>query len=363
MAVKVVTGKTRQRNVNVDFKSFGVLGYDADNAYPQRIRDVIQSSGVASSCTSMKQKYVFGSGATIAGIDAAKSINELIRACAEDFCMWNGFAVHVNYDVNGNPTTRTHVPFEMVRIGIDKKASMYGIHPNWDHRDPNKQFRQKDIIWVNEFSPNTVLTEINECEGDTIEQKMGAYKGQLFYYTTNRCQYPLAPIDPVLEDAITTSQIKLFKSKNIRTNFMASHMLVHFGKFENDTQRDEFIKSIEEFQGAERVGNVMVIEADDESQIPKLVPFTIQNNDKLWEYTEQSVIKAIVQNYQIPPVLIGILEAGKLGTSNEINDAHSFYTAYTESDRTVVAEQFSMLFGQPVFIKPKPAIFQTTPTA
>ena len=140
-------------------------------------------------------------------------------------------------------------------------------------------------------------------------------------------------------------------------------MFVHIGKFQDETERQDMMKSLERFQGAEMVGNIMMIEVDSIEQVPQLLPFTIQNNDKLWEYTESSTINNIVQNYFIPPVLAGILQAGKLGTSNEINEAHDFYNAYTAFDRMSISEEFTRLLGQPVMIEPKSAIFQIAPSA
>ena len=360
---KVVTGKTRQRAVNVDFKAASVLGYDADNCYPQRVMDIIQASGVASSCTEMFSRYVFGDGITISGNAAPRSFVDVVKRCVNDWCMWRGFAVHVSYNAFGEPIKYSHMPFEFVRFGIEKKAGMYGIHPNWDKRDPNKPFSVADTYWLHPYNPATVLDEIAECEGKTLAEQIGNYKGQLLYVTPDAWQYPLAHIDPVMEDVITSSQTKLFKNKNIRTNFLASHLLVHKGEFQSDEAREDFLKSIEAFQGAEKAGNVMVIEATDDSQVPQLLPFTIQNNDKLWEYTEKSVIESIVRAFNQPPVLAGILQAGKLGTSNEINEAHEFYNAYTQTDRDMVMQAFTDLIAQPVQILPKKPIYQVTPPA
>ena len=269
--------------------------------------------------------------------------------------------MHVAYNAFGEPIKYSHMPFEFARFGIEKKAGMYGIHPNWDRRDPNKPFSIADTYWLHPYNPATVLDEIAECEGKTLAEQIGNYKGQLLYVTPDAWQYPLAHIDPVMEDVITSAQTKLFKNKNIRTNFMASHLLVHKGQFESDDAREEFIKSIEAFQGAEKSGNVMVVEVTDDSQVPQLLPFTIQNNDKLWEYTEKSVIESIVRAFNQPPVLAGILQAGKLGTSNEINEAHEYYNAYTQSDRDIVMQAFTDLIAQPVQILPKKPIYQITP--
>jgi hypothetical protein len=359
---KIVSGKTKQRVVLPDLKKEQVEAFDADNSYPQRVRDVVLSSGVARACTEMFARYVFGNGVSDQVlfkkvIDRnGTTLDKLLRKCVDDYALWYGFAVHVQYNIFGEPIGYYHLPFEFVRKGVEGREGLFAVYNNWDKRDLNERYDTSRIAFINPFNPSKVVNEISKCEGVTIEEKFKNYKGQVFWFSKEGYNYPLSPIDPVLEDAQTTYQIKLFKNKNIRTNFMSSHMFVHKGGFEDDIQREEFKQSLEKFQGAEMVGNIMLVEVDQVEQVPQLLPFTIQNNDKLWEFTEQSTINNIVQNYLIPPVLVGVLQAGKLGTANEINDAHSFYNNHTSYDRLVVSEEFTKLLNQPIDLLPKSSI-------
>ncbi len=365
---KIVSGKTKQRVVLPDLKKEQVEAYDADNSYPQRIRDIVLSSGVARACTEMFARYIFGNGVSDPQLfkkvvnRQGVTLDKLMRKCIDDYSMWYGFAVHVHYNIFGEPIGYYHLPFEFVRKGVEQKEGLLAVYNNWDKRDLNEKYNSSKIDYIHPYNPATVISEIQQSEGYTIEDKFKNYKGQVFYFSKEGINYPLAPIDPVLEDAQTTYQIKLFKNKNIRTNFMASHMFVYKGNFEDDQARTEFQNSLERFQGAEMAGNIMLVEASNAEEVPTLTPFTIQNNDKLWEFTEQSTINNIVQNYLIPPVLVGILQAGKLGTANEINDAHAFYNNHTSYDRLVMSEEFTKLFKQPIELLPKSSIITIQPT-
>jgi hypothetical protein len=363
MATKIVSGKTRQRIVVPDYKREEIDAYDADNSYPQRILDVLNASGVGHACTEIFARYTFGDGISDPNLSKrvvdrrGTTLDKMLRACVYDYCTWYGFGVHVQYNAFGQPISYTQVPFEYIRKGIQKKDGMFAVYDNWDKRDINEPYNIDKFQWIHKYNPSAVVREISETKGKDLPEKVRNYKGQLFYFSKAGYQYPLAPCDPVLEDVQTTYQIKLFKNKNIRTNFMASHAFVYKGKFESEDAREAFKADLEKYQGAEQVGNIMLIEAEYDEQIPQLLPFTIQNNDKLWEYTESSTVNNIIQNYLIPPVLIGVLQAGKLGTANEINDAHQFYNAYTESDRGVFMEEFTKLMGVPVVLIPKKAIY------
>jgi hypothetical protein len=127
-------------------------------------------------------------------------------------------------------------------------------------------------------------------------------------------------------------------------------MFVHKGKFESEQAKQEFEDYLEHFQGAEAVGNIMLIETEMDEAMPELKPFAIQNNDKLWEFTETSIKNNIVQNYMIPPVLAGILQAGKLGTASEIEDATIYYNDITKDDRIEIESALKLLLGENVTI-------------
>ncbi len=43
-------------------KTDGILNYDEDNAYPQRVLDIINSSGTGTLCTDLMAKFIYGNG-------------------------------------------------------------------------------------------------------------------------------------------------------------------------------------------------------------------------------------------------------------------------------------------------------------
>ena len=175
----------------------------------------------------------------------------------------------------------------------------------------------------------------------------------MFWYSFDgRETYPLAPLDPVLEDINTDAEVKIGKLKNVKTNFLAAQMVKYRGKFETDQARSEFLESLEQFQGNENTGNVMLVEVEDSEADFSIEPFTIQDFDKKWESTERTVKENIIQTLGQPQVLLSMTTAGKLGTSNEIQDAKTFYNEITASDRLIIEEEFTRLLETPITIIP-----------
>lgn len=355
---KIVTSNNRQRQVIRDLRQENVYSFDYDNAYPQRVYDLVNSSGAAKSAWDKFAKFIMGNGVSddlIARQVINKygtTVDKLMRMCINDYALFRGMSVHVAYNAVGDITGYTHVPFEWCRLGRDQKIAVYD---NWDRRKlkDNGKYNPADIRRFFKFNPATALEEINSMDGDTLEEKIANYPGQVYWYSADGIEtYPLSPFDPVLEDIETDAEIKIGKLKNVKTNFVAPQMVKYRGRFESDEARTAFIESLEQFQGNENVGNIMLVEVEDGVADFDIEPFEIQDFDKKWEFTERSVKENIFQALQQPLVLSAMPVAGKLGTSTEIEDAKVFYSEITADDRLVMSEEFSMLLGKPISLIP-----------
>lgn len=341
MSAKIVTGYTRQRIVLPDFRMEKIIGWDADNSYPQRVIDLIAASGTASACVRTYKRFIKGSG--FADMSQQVKYGKLLESISDDKAKLGTFAIHVQYNGFGEVVKLTHVPVEYCRIGTD---GLIAVYDNWDKRSLRKPYNANDIKRFPYYNPAKFFDELE----DLYEGDINQHPGQILWVKPDDKEYPIAPCDPVLKDIRTDGSIQEFKNKNIRTNFMASHLYVHKGRFENELERHMAIENLERFQGAETVGNIMMIEVEDESQIPELRPFTIQNNDKLFEFTEKSIMQNIHQAYGIHPFLTGLASEGSLGTGTAIGVAHAIFNEYVTDDRKEIQDAMMLLIGEPVQI-------------
>lgn len=358
--MRINIAKIQKRIVRRDDRSLGIINYDIDNAYPQRVVDIVNGSGVAKSCIDIFFKFINGTGFvdTALGntvVDGDRlTADKLLRRVAFDRAMHGGFAIHKNYDITGKETTSNHVPFSHCRIGIDKdkKPVSIAVYSDWA-REVDKRIDKAKIDFIDLYDPDPeVVKEQIEMAGG-IE----SYKGQIYYHGAGgEVAYPLSPFDSELEDIETDSQIKLFKYRNISSSFMASHMLVRYGQGEgnNDTE-DGLVDQLKEFQGAENFNKLMLIDVDTPEQKPVLEPFTHQNNDKLFEYHEKSTQDNIRKVFAIPTIFLEAV-AGSLGLSAQLDDAVSFYNRMTQDERAEIEETLDWLlfdtFGGSYKIKP-----------
>ncbi len=330
-------------------KSLGILHYDEDNAYPQRVREILRLSGTGTACVSLYAKFLKGDGLederlALAPLDPeGTTANQLLRRLADDLARFGGFAVHVGYDALFRPVSLTHLSFEFVRLGLPGEDGLIREVAVYDDWDRNKyqvlKRKQVELLPLFDADPAIVAAQMKAAGG------LDAYQGQVFYYTPEPGSYPLAPFDAVLEDLLTDAEIKAFKYANISTGFLASHLL-ETPEFEDEAQRELFKKNLRQFQGGRNASKLLHIENPDMERMPMhLHDVKIQDNDSLFQYTESSVQQNIRKAFGIPPVLMGDLVAGKLGTAQEIRDAFLFFNQHTRDERRVLKEALSELLS------------------
>lgn len=345
--MRINTDKVQKRTSYVIDKSLGIEAYDKDNLYPYRVLDIMGGSGAASICNSRLKKYIIGGGFQNEAFAATvvnrrkETANHLLRHIAFDMAYINGFALHVNYNQALEIAEVNYIPFKYCRLGLPDDNNYVGkiaIYDNWDRHKP---WRKNDIAYLNVFNPDPEVIQKQIDEAGDFDK----YKGQVLWFSTaGENVYPLAVCDPVLEDVEVDSQIKLFKYRNITTGFMASHLFVTKGRIEKEEERTDFIKNIEKFQGADNASKILWVETENEEQEPKITPFNVVNNDKLYEYHESSVQENIRMCYGLPPVLFNAIP-GKLGDSSERSEAVKQYNEETSDERATISEQLTKVLA------------------
>ena len=314
----------------------GIINYDDDNAYPQRVTDILNSSATGSLCHNLSVKFIVGNGFADSQFYKSKlnskglTADKLLRKVADNLKKFNGVAIHINYNA---------IPFEWCRLTSEESnfPNKLAIYDDWQKIEG--RINKDNIEYLDFFNDNPAIIEQQVQEAGGWDN----YKGQVYYYTTVGKSYPLSPIDSILEDMQTDAKTKLFKYRNVSTNFMASHF-IEVNEFESDEERNEFENQLADFQGADDALKMMLVErkATEESAI-EIKKVDIQNVERLYEYTETSVRDSIIRNYLIPPVLL-LQTAGKMGTSKEILDAVNYYNGVVDYEQLIIEEIFTDLF-------------------
>lgn len=333
-------------------KTDGIYNYDIDNAYPQRVEDIINSSGTGTLCTQMMSKFIFGKGfkdeslsKTVINPKKKLTLNKLLKQTTQRISKYNGFAIHVNYNALYQKTSYSAIPFKDLRFTTEddkEHPNMLALYDDWGGYKSSKVDKKK-IEYFDLFNPDPKVIQ------EQVDKAGGwhNYKGQIFYWSVDGLEYPLCPADAVLEDLQTDSKAKTFKFRNISTNFLASHIL-ETGEFESDDEREDFLEMLTNFQGSDDALQILLLEKATKESSFNLQKVDIQDIERLYEFTEESVRNNIIRQYLIPPILL-LAIPGKLGSSSEIIEATAFYNSVTSEYRQSITEAFEILFANSVY--------------
>ena len=344
-------------------QTYGILNYDADNAYPQRMLELVGGSPTAKDCWNKRAKFIAGNGFEEADLgkqvinSKGLTLAKLLKAIASDKALFSGFGIHVNYNANFKIASVNYVKFEDIRMGdtdCAETADKYAIYFDWGRKTWKNIMRSK-ITFLDKYNPDP----------DAIKQQVSAaggwekYKGQLFYFNPEVDDYPLMEADSVWEDFETEAGIKIFNNREVTTGFLPSTMLFMPSRREEADNAgpdmgdepysnvpSQLEKDLGTFQGAKSAQKIIVIEYEDEASKPEFKPYAIQNNDKLFESTERSVEARIIKGFSVPKELINSEKTSGLSNGGEKKQAIREFNDNTAPERLEISETFAEIFGR-----------------
>lgn len=321
----------------------GILLYGKDNLYPQRMAELLNRSGTGKACVRLFAKFTRGAGFKDTTLNDqvinvfGQTAKDLLREAVQDYSKHYGFAIHVDYNAFLQPVNPKIVKFEYCRLGLPDETghiTKIVVSDDWA-QEKNKTIRKRQRVDIFNPDPAAVLRQVERCGG------LQNYKGQILYVTENVNQYPACTFDEVVADVETDAQISVFRETSVTSKFMADHIVEYPGEFESDKERTEMENSLAKFQGVDKTGRIMLMENPHAPDKPiKLLKVDVQDNDKLFEWTDNSAQTKIRKNYTQPAILVGDLIPGRLGNTTEIENSVNFYNMFTHDDRDLVAVAF-----------------------
>lgn len=357
--MRVSATKTAQRvERNVYITSKRIKGYGQYNDYPQKVLEIVNSSGTGKTCMDIYVSFVEGGGFTDQTLAETvlnsknERANSLLRKTAKDLKNFNGFAVIVKYSGMGLPIEYFNVPFEHCRIEINTDGTYTGkiaVYHDWTNI-LGKTFKMDNVKFLNIFDPYKVADQMNEAGGPEN------YLGQIMYFTADgELEYPISPFDPIVTDMLTEEAVSTVKHRNAKFNFLPAGILVrkgikprtkHDGSIDpHDAYNQEQADSaamIRQMQGDENASKIWVVDVDADEEKPEFIPFDAKNYDTTYELTEKTVQENIGKMFKIPPVLRGV-DVGNGFGSELMKNAYDVMNSITGGERRMLQTAWSEL--------------------
>lgn len=327
------------------------MRWGPDDRRPQQLLDLIKNSGTATVCIATKAKFIEGNGfldqtfykAVIN--ERGETMDQLLTRCATDEARFVGFALLVNINLLGNPFSVYHIPVEHFRLGLpDADGTIdYGFvkHP----KPPGTKGREQKPTRHLVFDPLEPAAD-RAARVASWEGGPQAYPGEVFYtFAAAAGYYPEPVYESVELDMDTEPRLKKSRRNDTAAGYSAKVIITEIGNANPDqTKLDADAEKYGNFVG-EDGAQIMVNYA--ESETTKVKVETIEAPDASDRYeTDEAAIRANIRGvFQIPTVLYGEAVAGKLGTTQEMEDATKYVqNIVVNTDQRAIERGFTDVF-------------------
>lgn len=357
--------QVKQPTSRLEFPSFSnleITGYGKDNLYPQRIKELVACSETGEGCLKRYTDFIQGNGfkdesfSELVLNDKGDTADDILQQIADDLGSYNGFALHVNYNLLGNIVEISHIPFENCRLGEEDDSGYIGkiaVFPDWTGRKKrnNRLLKpSKDAIdYIHVFNPEkaVVFAQIEAVGG--IEQ----YKGQVLWVSSaGKQEYPKTVYDKVVTQMSTEEGLGNIALRNTRNNFMPAGMLItKKGQDVSEQEEEEDVTEEDDNSIAEAVANVqgdlntnkiLHFEVEYDEEEPKFVNFQGANYDKDFTVTSDTVCEKIYAAFG--QEAWHRIRKGSVGFSSDImRDTYDVYNSVTNGERRLIERAFDKL--------------------
>ena len=308
----------------------GYIKYGENNDYPDYIVDLYNKSSKHSAIIKSKVHYITGNGwsgdadaqAFIDKANRSESLNDLTRKVSLDIEIFGGAFLEIIWDLAGNLAEIWHCDYTKMRTNKDN--TQYWYKEDWKDNKVKpevvaafnpKQPKGKQILYVKEYRPN-----------------IGIYGLPSYFAALN-----------YIESDIEVSKHIL---GNAQTGFSASKLITLPNGEPNDEEKRNVDNRIRKTYSGADGKKYMIAFVNDISRKPVIddlgtSDLTKEDFGKIDELIQTNIFSG----HQVTtPSIMGIAEAGKLGTRTEMRDGYEiFKNTYVNAKQMHLESVFNML--------------------
>lgn len=329
-----------------------------NNLYPNEIRAVISNSPTAKRAASMFAKYIAGkvNGENIV-VNRKKRlrVSGLVKLISEDIAEQYGCFILVKYKISEGvivPDELDVLDYTKCRIRKEDDNDNSGniIYKNYEDKKDKKKKPEEFFPWT---SDQKVLAGQIRTAGDTLEEAIKNFKGNVLFLNLSNYIYPLSPFDAVYNEMDSEYRITFQTNSMTRTGFLGKTAVIMNGLDEKERKAEE--EKLTKWMGAENSAGLYFLDVDttqDLDNVLKILVVKGQYDDKMFELT----LKRIRENTMgaannIPLPLVLSSEGAMFDSADKYASMKVFYSEQTEYERGMVQETLSLL-GINVILEP-----------
>ncbi|KKK52951.1 hypothetical protein LCGC14_3099710, partial [marine sediment metagenome] len=318
--------------------------YDTDNLYPQRIKELHFRSPLAKQAVEVQADFIAGdgwtnetAGETIANEDGY-TFNDLLNFLSLDFSLFLGLGIHFNFNGLGQIIEVNFLPFEFTRFGLPTPMGKHRnvkVSNNWEQASNKNKFDSLiDPVTYPLFNPLTAGAEALVGPG-----------GQVLYHTQVPDLYPLASIDAIADTIQTDAEIMRYELNNATHGFHGGFFWNYPGNFDSKEEEQAVLDKVGGMTGSDGPGIMITAGDEDYKLTDSIVTLDDPTTPDLYEGIATRIERTVIQNFAIPPQLMGILQDSSVFSQAVMQDGFIYYNIKTRKFRNVMARIFKS-FGE-----------------
>lgn len=315
--------------------SRGHIRFGQNDLFPQLTNQMYYTSPLNGSIIDFKTNSISGGGYEIKAKDESaptkarimifenkNKVKRVYRSITRDLVQHHQSYFLVYFGSQKEPLRFERIAPEKVRKSKGKK--MYYICEDW-----------RTQVGIKPVKPYTGIVEPGQCYilDNNIE-------------SVGQDEYSIPPYSSAFNWCYLDGEMSYLHKSNIKNSIFPSFALLFPKKPGGEKERTAIKNTIEGAKGAPNAGRVFALFANNQEQLPKIEPIPTNNNDKLFEQTDERIDAQICKAHTIDPLLMGIRVSGKLGSGNDIQQAYIIYEKNTVLPfREYVEEAFNRLLA------------------
>jgi hypothetical protein len=308
----------------------GYIKYGENNDYPEYIVDLYNKSSKHSAIIKSKVHYITGNGwsgepdaqSFIDKANRVESLNDLTRKVSLDVEIFGGAYLEIIWDLAGNLAEIWHCDY--VKIRTNKDNTQYWYKEDWKDNKVKpeviaafnpKQPTGKQILYIKEYRPN-----------------IGIYGLPSYFAALN-----------YIESDIEVSKHIL---GNAQTGFSASKLITLPNGEPNDEEKRNVDNRLRKTYSGADGKKYMIAFVNDISRKPVVDDLGTSDLTKEdFGRVDELIQTNIFSGHQVTtPSIMGIAEAGKLGSRTEMRDGYEiFKNTYVNAKQMHLESVFNML--------------------
>lgn len=330
-----------------------LIPYGVKNTLPQEIITVIDDSGTATSCVDTLTTFIYADGFKDKTLSQkvintkGQTFDSLLLDVSANVAMFEGFALLVIFNKDGEPIMLENIPFETIR---KKTGGGFVVNPKFGTKD----YKKDDNLELREFHPNELPASRAERIQNVLKENK-PYPGEVLYIFQKRPGkniYPVPKYYSAIEDLLSDAGLVKLENRNINDGFRPAVILTTVGRMDattkgedGKTEADRFDAAIEQFIGPE-AAPVFHVETDTNEGKPNVTVFPLGEMLDGVDKARDRVPNAICRHFKVQPVLIGLKTSEGLGNQQAIKNSMKLQTLTVVKPQSMISEGFKRVFPQ-----------------